>query len=68
MARGNVELTKVLYKGKGNETYVVIIDSHDDYEKWKKDGSVPLAQVLSGWKIFTTHKYTPTLPTTLPPY
>jgi len=57
MARGNAELTKVLYKGKDNQTYFVVIDSHEDYEKWKKDESVPLAQVLSGWKIFTTHKH-----------
>lgn len=58
MARGNAELTKVLYKGKDNQTYLVVIESHEDYEKWKKDeSSVPLAQVLSGWKILTTHKY-----------
>ncbi|KAI5859080.1 RNA binding protein-like protein [Tricharina praecox] len=57
MARGNAELTKIIYKGKDNNSYVVIVDSAEEYQKWKKDQSVPLAQVLSGWKIFTTHKH-----------
>jgi uncharacterized protein (DUF3820 family) len=56
MARGNAELTKIVYKGKKDD-YMVIIDLLEDYEKWKKDESIPLAQVLSGWKIFVTHKY-----------
>jgi len=26
-------------------------------KEWKEDKSVPLAQVVSGWKIFCTHKH-----------
>lgn len=28
-----------------------------DYEGWKKDPSIPLPQVVSGFKVFTAHKY-----------
>ncbi|KAI5844010.1 ribosome maturation protein, partial [Morchella snyderi] len=55
MPRGNTQQTKVVYKGK-NDDFIVFIDSIADLEKWKKDPSVPLAQVLNGWKVFCTHK------------
>ncbi|RPB08137.1 DUF1960-domain-containing protein [Morchella conica CCBAS932] len=55
MPRGNAQQTKVVYKGKSDD-FVVFIDSIEDLEKWKKDSSVPLAQVLNGWKVFCTHK------------
>merc|ERR1711939_616833 len=31
-------------------------ESADDVEKWKNDSSIPLAQVVSGFKIMITHK------------
>ena len=57
MARGEGSITKVTYKGAEGTTYVVIVDSMEDYENWKKDASIPLAQVVAGFKVFTTHKY-----------
>lgn len=55
MPRGNDTQTKVHYQGKTDD-FIIFIDSIEDLEKWKKDSSVPLAQVVSGWKIFVTHK------------
>ncbi|KAK4230516.1 ribosome maturation protein [Podospora fimiseda] len=55
MARGDVTHTKLHYKG-ANEDFIVMVDSVDDYQKWRTDKSVPLAQVVSSFKVFTTHK------------
>lgn len=56
MPRGNTQQTKVIYKGNSDD-FIVFIDSIEDLQKWKKDSSVPLAQVLNGWKIFCSDKY-----------
>lgn len=56
MPRGNTQQSKVIFKGK-NDDFIVFVDSIEDVEKWKKDSSVPLAQVLNGWKIFCSDKY-----------
>jgi hypothetical protein len=63
MPRGNAQQTKVVYKGKSDD-FVVYVDSIEDLQKWKKDSSIPLAQVVNGWKVFCTHKYAfpPSLP------
>ena len=55
MTRGNAQQIKVHLKGK-TEDFVIFVDSKDAVQQWKKDKSVPLAQVLSGWKVFITHK------------
>ena len=55
MPRGNAPQTKVLYQGK-EEDFVVFVDSTEDVQKWKEDKSIPLAQVVSGFKIMITHK------------
>lgn len=55
MPRGNDSQTKVHYAGKEDD-YIVFVDSSDAVAEWKKDSSVPLAQVVSGWKVFVTHK------------
>lgn len=55
MPRGNVNVTKVHYKGK-DEDFIVFVDSADDLKAWKKDSSIPLAQVASSFKIMITHK------------
>lgn len=60
MTRGNVNQAKVLYQGSSDD-FIVFIDSVQDLEKWKKDSSIPLAQVINGWKVFCTHKYVYTL-------
>lgn len=61
MPRGNDQQTKVHYKGE-HEDFIVFVESAKELEKWKGDKSVPLAQVVGGWKIFVTHKYVNTPP------
>jgi len=56
MTRGDVNHVKVHYKGN-DEDFLVFLDSVDDYQKWQSDKSVPLAQVVSSFKVFTTHKH-----------
>ncbi|KAK4251911.1 ribosome maturation protein [Corynascus novoguineensis] len=55
MTRGDVSHVKVHYKGKDDD-FIVFLDSVDDYQKWRTDKTVPLAQVVSSFKVFTTHK------------
>ncbi|KAF2006590.1 shwachman-Bodian-diamond syndrome protein [Amniculicola lignicola CBS 123094] len=55
MPRGNDQQTKVHFKGKEDD-FVIFVDSAKAVEDWKKDSSIPLAQVVSGWKVFVTHK------------
>jgi len=56
MTRGNGEQTKVVYKGK-NEDFIVFIESVGNLNKWKKDPSIPLLDVVDSFKVFRTHKY-----------
>lgn len=55
MTRGNVHQSKVHYQGK-EEDYVIFVDDVKSVQDWKNDRSIPLAQVVSGFKIFVTHK------------
>lgn len=55
MTRGNDTQTKVHYKG-AQDDFVIFVDSVQAVQGWKNDKSVPLAQVVNGWKIFVTHK------------
>ncbi|KAF5014766.1 hypothetical protein F66182_14135, partial [Fusarium sp. NRRL 66182] len=55
MARGNDQVTKVFYHGKADD-FVIFIDDFAAAPKWRQDRTVPLAQVVSGWKVFVTHK------------
>ncbi|KAK5134678.1 hypothetical protein LTR08_006193 [Meristemomyces frigidus] len=54
--RGNDPQTKVHYKG-ANDDFIIFVDSAKAVQEWKKDKSTPLAQVVSGWKVFVTHKH-----------
>ena len=56
MPRGNAPQTKVHYQGK-DEDFVIYVDSVQAVRNWKDDRSIPLAHVVSGFKIFVTHKY-----------
>ncbi|MCJ1379151.1 hypothetical protein MMC17_002251 [Xylographa soralifera] len=56
MPRGNAPQTKVHYHGK-DEDFVIYVDGSKAVQDWKKDRSIPLAQVVSGFKIFVTHKH-----------
>jgi hypothetical protein len=53
--KGNDVQTKVHLKIK-EEDFIIFVESADAVEQWKNDSSVPLAQVVNGWKIFNTHK------------
>ncbi|EAQ93311.1 hypothetical protein CHGG_01546 [Chaetomium globosum CBS 148.51] len=55
MARGEANSPKVHYKSSNDEDFVVFLDSVESYQKWLGDKSVPLPQVVSSFKIFTTH-------------
>ncbi|KAI4107449.1 MAG: hypothetical protein LQ345_007140 [Seirophora villosa] len=39
-----------------------MVDDVASVQAWKDDRSIPLAQVVSGFKIFVTHKYCPPFP------
>jgi ribosome maturation protein Sdo1 len=56
MARGGSQMTRVHYKGQ-HDDYFVFLDSLEDYRKWLKDSSIPLAQVVRSFQIFCTHKH-----------
>ena len=53
--RGNEAQHKVHYKGSTDD-YIIFVDSAQAVRDWKNDKSTPMAQVVSGWKIFVTHK------------
>ncbi|EAT78470.1 hypothetical protein HBI56_184500 [Parastagonospora nodorum] len=53
MARGNAGNTKVFYQGS-SEGFVVFVESEELVRKWKGDKSIPLTEVVAGWKIFTS--------------
>lgn len=55
MTRGNVHQAKVHYQGK-DEDFVIFVDDVQAVQNWKDDRSIPLAQVVNGFKIFVTHK------------
>ncbi|KAK4555798.1 hypothetical protein LTR86_007018 [Recurvomyces mirabilis] len=55
MPRGNDAQVKVHHKGQ-NDDFIIFVESSDAVREWKKDKSVPLAQVVSGFKVFVTHK------------
>jgi len=54
--RGNEQQVKVHYKGSEDD-FIVFVDSAKAVSDWKTDKSTPLAQVLSGWKVFVTHRH-----------
>jgi len=56
MPRGNAVHSKVHYQGK-DEDFVIFVDDAKSVQDWKQDQSKPLAQVVSGFKIFVTHKH-----------
>lgn len=51
----NAGHTKIHYQGN-NDDFIIIAESGKAVRDWKKDKSIPLAQVVNGWNIFVTHK------------
>lgn len=56
MTRGNVDVYKVFFKGE-HDDWIVFVDDPDSVRNWRKDRSIPLASVVSGFKILVTHRY-----------
>ncbi|KAJ5971659.1 uncharacterized protein N7479_001577 [Penicillium vulpinum] len=56
MARGNETASKIFYKGRSDD-FIVFVDDLETLQKWKTDRSIPLTEVLNGWKIFLTHSH-----------
>ena len=55
MPRANGQVTKVYLRGKSDD-FIIIVDDTQAVQKWRADRSIPLQHVLSGWKIFVTHR------------
>lgn len=53
MPRGNASTTKVFYQGE-SEGFAIFVESEELVRKWKDDKTVPLTEVVAGWKIFVT--------------
>jgi len=60
--RGNATQIRVHYKGD-NDDFIVFAESGQAVQDWKKDRSIPLAQVVDSFKVFVTHKYVSLYPT-----
>jgi hypothetical protein len=55
MARGEANQIKVHYKGKEDD-FVIFVDDAKSAKDWVTDKTIPLAQVVSAFKIFVTGK------------
>lgn len=56
MTRGEATQSKVHFQGR-NDDFLIFVDDAEQYKKWLKgDTSIPLAQFVSSFKIFHTHK------------
>lgn len=55
MARGNVGVYKVFHQGE-HDDFIVFIEDPSILRKWKTDKSIPLTEVVNGYKIFVTHR------------
>ncbi|KAE8349603.1 ribosome maturation protein [Aspergillus coremiiformis] len=56
MPRANEPASKVFYKGASDD-FIVFVDDIQILNNWRKDRSIPLADVVNGFKIFITHKH-----------
>jgi hypothetical protein len=48
--------SKVFYKGNSDD-FIVFVDDPAALKNWKNDRSIPLSDVVNGFKIFVTHRY-----------
>ncbi|CEN59294.1 ribosome maturation protein [Aspergillus pseudodeflectus] len=54
--RANDPSNKIFYKGRSDD-FIVFVEDAATLKKWKNDPSIPLSDVVNGWKIFVTHKH-----------
>ncbi|KAG5997270.1 hypothetical protein E4U52_004576 [Claviceps spartinae] len=56
MTRGESTQSKVHFQGR-NDDFLIFVDDVEEYKKWKNgDTTIPLAQFVSTFKVFLTHK------------
>ena len=55
MARGETTQQKVHYKGK-DEDFIIFLDDIEAFKKYQTDSSVPMAQFISSFKVFVSHR------------
>jgi hypothetical protein len=55
MARGEANQIKCHYKGQEDD-FIVFLDDAKAAKEWVTDKTIPLAQVVSSFKIFVTGK------------
>lgn len=51
MARGNSPQTQVFYKGSSGDQFCIFVDSVEQLQKWKADSTIPMVDVVAGWKV-----------------
>lgn len=56
MVKGDAQQTKVHYKGTADD-FIVFVDDAAAAKQFKTDKTIPLAQVVSSFKVFVTHKH-----------
>ena len=57
MTRNEATQIKVHYKGENTgDDFIIFIDSAEAVQKWRTDRTIPLAQVVQSFKIFTTRR------------
>ncbi|KAK9246213.1 ribosome maturation protein [Lipomyces tetrasporus] len=49
------QVAKVFYRGE-NDEFMVVIQSPEEYRRYKKDPSIPLVDVVDSFKVFVTRK------------
>jgi hypothetical protein len=61
MARGNSPQTQVFYKSSnGEQQFCIFVESEEALQKWKADSSIPMTDVVAGWKIMVPEYVYPT--------
>jgi ribosome maturation protein Sdo1 len=56
MTRADTEQVKVHYKG-AEDDFIVMAESVDAVNEWKKDSSKPLVDVVNSFDVFVTGKH-----------
>lgn len=55
MVKGEANTTKVHFKGKEDD-FIVFVENAKVLTEWKSDKTIPLAQVVGAFSVFTTGK------------
>lgn len=65
MTRGEANQPKIHFKGQ-HEDFIIFVDDAKAAEAWKTDKTIPLAHVVSSFKIFVTNRYVTALALVIP--